>query len=199
MSTLIFDLGGVCFTDGTRIATSIISQRFGLPEKDVVTVLKGEDGKAYRSGIIGKDEFWKRAKARLGLDCDAEELAEVWHSSYKPIRGMFRLLEKLKKAGHELFFLSDNTKERVEYLEGRYHFLEYFRAGLFSYEAGMTKDNPKIFLMLLNKLSLSAAQCIYIDDKSEMVERAGKLGMKSLLFSGPGRLEEQLRERGIEY
>ena len=197
MAVLIFDLGGVVFTNGTKLAAEKIGKMFGIAARNVEDVLKGDDGKAYRRGLIDGDVFWERAKERLGIDLSTERLSEIWHSSYKPVEGMFGLLEKLSKR-HALYFLSDNTKERVEYLS-KYGFMKYFKGGLFSYEAGMTKDNPEIFLALLEKFSIPASQSIYIDDKPEMVERAKGLGMEGIVFSGIEELEKALRELGVEW
>ena len=62
IKTIIFDLGGVYFTDGTSKAIKIISEKFGLNREIVSDVFKGEIGTKYRKSEISHEEFWKLAK-----------------------------------------------------------------------------------------------------------------------------------------
>ena len=62
IKTVIFDLGGVYFTDGTKEAIANISEEYGLGGAAVAGVFKGEIGTAYRKGEISHEEFWIRAK-----------------------------------------------------------------------------------------------------------------------------------------
>jgi FMN phosphatase YigB (HAD superfamily) len=55
----------------------------------------------------------------------------------------------LKAAGHELLYLSANTRERVNYLEEKYGFLEKFDAGIFSHVVKCKKPDPIIYLSTL--------------------------------------------------
>ena len=49
--TVIFDLGEVYFTDGTRSAINAISVEYELDLQAVGEILNGEGGKQYRSGV----------------------------------------------------------------------------------------------------------------------------------------------------
>lgn len=51
----------------------------------------------------------------------------MWVEGYEPILGTVDVVEKLSQLGHELIFLSDNVKERVEYLDKKYSFLRKFK------------------------------------------------------------------------
>jgi hypothetical protein len=52
-------------------------------------------------------------------------------SSYQADEGTVRLVAWLKNAGHELLYLSNNTRERVAHLDERYSFLQKFDDGFF--------------------------------------------------------------------
>ncbi len=46
-TTVIFDLGGVYFSDGTRIAVDTISAEYKIERDAVEAILNGEPGKKY--------------------------------------------------------------------------------------------------------------------------------------------------------
>lgn len=190
--TIIFDLGGVYFTDGTKQAIKTISEKYKLNPKKIKEVLNGELGTEYRIGKITANVFWGKAKKYWNITAPSDILTKIWLSGYKPINGTVEIIKRLKNAGHELLFLSDNVKERVEYLSQKYDFLSDFKDGIFSHKAKVKKPNPKIYLLALEKSSHSAKDCIYIDDKPELLEPAAKLGMKVIQFKNPKQLERDL-------
>ncbi|CAB1058596.1 hypothetical protein D1BOALGB6SA_3352 [Olavius sp. associated proteobacterium Delta 1] len=122
--TIIFDLGGVYFSDGTRIAADAIADRYNIDREAVEDILNGDAGGQYRTGMISADKFWQRAKKSWNIQGSSETLSLLWCSSYRPDDGTVKLVGCLKKAGYELLYLSDNTAERVAYLEQKYRFLK---------------------------------------------------------------------------
>lgn len=96
IKTLIFDLGGVCFTDGTKFAIEAISQMFTLPKEQVENVLSGELGDQYRRGQIDSETFWEKAEEEWRKSLPSDELQQIWLNGYQKIRGTFELLNRLK-------------------------------------------------------------------------------------------------------
>lgn len=197
IKTVIFDLGGVYFTDGTKRAIDIISQRWNLDQSKVADVFKGKIGTAYRESQISHDEFWRQAKETLGIDAPMEELAEIWLNGYVPIEGTVEIIKELKEKGYEILYLSDNVQERIDYIEEKYHFLQYFKSGVFSHIAGVRKPNPKIYQLALEESSNPAENCVYIDDKPNLLEEADKLGMATIAFVNADETRKKLIELGV--
>ncbi len=193
LGTVIFDLGGVYFCDGTRIAIDRIAAEYRISRRAAKDILSGEAGEQYRIGMITVEQFWQRAKTSWNIKASAEELSLLWCSSYQPNAGTVSLVDRLKAAGHELLYLSDNTRERVNYLDGKYSFLQKFDGGIFSHIVQRKKPDPIIYQLLLDKASNPAAACVYIDDKPEYLEPAKNLGMKVIAFKDAGRLETRLQ------
>jgi len=198
IKTVIFDLGGVYFTDGTKRAIDIISQRWNLDQSKVADVFKGKIGTAYRESQISHDEFWRQAKETLGIDAPMEELAEIWLNGYVPIEGTVEIIKELKEKGYEILYLSDNVQERIDYIEEKYHFLQYFKSGVFSHIAGVRKPNPKIYQLALEESSNPAENCVYIDDKPNLLEEADKLGMATIAFVNADETRKKLIELGVK-
>ena len=198
IKTVIFDLGGVYFTDGTKRAIDIISQRWNLDQSKVADVFKGKIGTAYRESQITHEEFWRQAKETLGIDAPMEELAEIWLNGYVPIEGTVEIIKELKEKGYEILYLSDNVQERIDYIEEKYHFLQYFKSGVFSHIAGVRKPNPKIYQLALEESSNPAENCVYIDDKPNLLEEADKLGMATIAFVNADETRKKLIELGVD-
>ena len=192
--TVIFDLGGVYLGDGTRIAIDAIAAKYKIGRHAVADILNGESGKEYRIGKISAGQFWQQAITQWNIQASSEALSRLWCSSYQADEGTVRLVDRLKNAGHELLYLSDNTRERVAYLDARYSFLQKFDDGIFSHLVKLKKPDPAIYLLLLAKASHPAAACIYIDDKPTYLEPAKKLGMRVIAFKNSSQLENRLRE-----
>ena len=200
IKSAIFDLGGVYFTDGARIAIGKISRKFNLHPEFVEKALEfnSELGMLYRKGEITAEEFWDRAKKFLGIDADNDYLNKIWMGSYKPIRGTIEIIKQLKKRNIKLFLLSDNVKERTEYLQAKYNFLEDFIDSIFSYEVHkMKSDGTAIFKLAIDKTGDKPENIVFIDDKEEFVKTAKKAGMNVIRFKNPKQLEEEFKNLGI--
>jgi len=198
IKTIIFDLGGVYFTDGAKRAISEISSKYNLQEEDVKKVLKGELGTQYRIGKITVDQFWNEAKKIWNKpEIESDDLSQIWLEGYTPIEGTVILVRQLEKSGYKLFFLSDNVKERVEYLEDKYDFLKYFRGGVFSHIVKTRKPDPVIYKKAIEVAGDIPEQCVYIDDKEDLLVPAREIGMKTVHFKSPDQVRVDLEALGV--
>jgi putative hydrolase of the HAD superfamily len=200
IKTIIFDLGGVYFTDGTKKAIGKISKKYKVSRKKTIEALKGKLGAKYRIGKLTQEDFWRKARRLLKIDTDIEDLSHLWVSGYVPIKGTVQIIDRLrKKKRYELLFLSDNVQERVDYLDERYHFTLKFKDGVFSHIIGVKKPNLKIYKACLERTLSRPEECLFIDDKPENVAAAKKLGMKAIHFKSPSKLKAKLKEFDVEF
>ena len=199
IKTVIFDLGGVYFTNGTKRAVKIFSSKYSLEKTEVKNVLKGDLGSQYRIGSLTTEEFWTSAKKKWNLSVSSNELSSIWLEGYEPIEGMENIVNRLIDAGYELIYLSDNVQERVDYLNNRFHFIDKFKDGIFSFTAKIRKPDLKIYQMALEKSSNFAEESVYIDDVKEFLEPAMKLGMKTILFKNVNQLATDLKGLGLMF
>ncbi len=199
LRTVICDLGGVYFTDGSARAIVQISDTYGIPVDRVRDVVMGDLGSRYRFGEISAAAFWEGAIQSWDLQITTDEIAPIWLRAYEPIAGTATLIDRLRVAGYRMLFLSDNVQERVDYLERTYGFLHHFDDGVFSHQVGMKKPDPRIYELVLAKASFPAWQCVFVDDKPQMLQPAENLGMSVIAFSGPERLERELEILGLVF
>ncbi|OVE74804.1 hypothetical protein BVX95_01025 [archaeon D22] len=199
IKTVIFDLGGVYFSDGTKRAIKIISQKYNISEEKVTAVLKGELGTKYRIGELSDEEFWTFAKKNWDTNIPSKDLAKIWLEGYLPIEGTSEIIDRLGKSKYEIIYLSDNVQQRVDYLEKKYPFLNKFKDGIFSHLAHTRKPDPAIYKMVLEKSSNTASECVYIDDKEELLKPAKALGIKTIHFKDSIQLENSLKNLGLKF
>lgn len=82
ITTLLFDLGGVLFTNGTKKFITDLSDNYNLLEANVKAVIDGEIGSNYREAKITRDEFWKQVIEKLKLKESAQILEKQWIDGY---------------------------------------------------------------------------------------------------------------------
>lgn len=201
IKTIIFDLGGVYFTDGSTKSIKIISEKYRIRQALVHEIFKGDIGTKYRSNMITHDEYWEMAKEYWKRpEISTDELSQIWHNNYLPIQGTIEIIRKLKAKGYRLIFLSDNVQERVDFLQEKYDFLKDFSGGgVFSHVAKIRKPDLEIYKMALDIANAPAENCVYIDDKANLLEPAQKLGMHTIHFTSPQSLADELASLQVTY
>lgn len=203
---VVCDLGGVYFTAGTHLAVEKIKD---LIEADAATAREVDRifigayrdiGHDYRSGDVTAEEFWTQTKARLKVNDEvARQMERIWWSSYVPNEGMPELIRALKATGqYHLVIFSGNIKERIEYLDARYHILEVFDDWVMSYDYHLDKDTLEFYEVLLDKIPHAPAETVLIDDYRKYCRMAEGLGMHAIKFTDHLALRADLAKLGME-
>ncbi len=68
---------------------------------------------------------------------------------------------------------------------------------MFSHIVRVRKPNPKIYQYALDESSNPAENCVYIDDKPNLLEEAEKLGMSTIAFINADKTRKELRVLGV--
>ncbi|NCO97404.1 MAG: hypothetical protein COY38_02935 [Candidatus Aenigmarchaeota archaeon CG_4_10_14_0_8_um_filter_37_24] len=198
MKAIIFDLGGVYFTNGSKFLAKYIHENFGKPESDVAyAITDSEFGLDYRKGRISRGEYWKKLLKTLAINEDFRKLEKVVFSEYMLIPGTREVVKKLRKK-YKVVYLSNNVKERVDFLRSKFNFEGDFDFGIMSNEVGLIKPDPKIYELILERLEVGPEKCVFIDDREGNLRPARELGIKTILFKDSGQLVEDLKKLGIK-
>jgi HAD superfamily hydrolase (TIGR01509 family) len=193
IKAVIFDLGGVLFSDGSTRFIQFLARTFGIDPELSNQAINGRVSELYREGKISRDQFWLEAKHLLHLDETAARLEREWIEAYELNEEVKCIISSLSRRCR-VFYLSDNVKERVEALETKCHFLDLFDGGVFSYEVGIKKPNPLIYRLVLERAGVEAHESIFVDDKPRALLPAVSLGMRTVLFRGSPSLRASLDE-----
>ena len=104
----------------------------------------------------------------------------------------YRLLIQLKQNGYKTGFLSNIEMPAVElFFEKGYD--QFFDAMIFSCIEKTAKPEEEIYRIALEKLQISPAEAIFIDDRPDNILGAQKIGMNGILFKNINQLHEELK------
>ncbi len=112
-----------------------------------------------------------------------------------PLDDNVRLLPELKKQGFRLYYLSNFPLDIFEEVKNDYYFFRYFDGGIISSEVKLSKPDTRIFRYFIEKYSLNAGECLYIDDIEENVRVAESIGMQGILTYGSPKIAPLLEEK----
>jgi len=112
------------------------------------------------------------------------------------IAGSVEILTELRDRGMRLFALTNFSVETYPIARSRFSFLSWFEDVVMSGEHGITKPDPRIYRIAIERCRLSPARTVFVDDLRANVEAAREHGFHALQFTGPDKLREDLRALG---
>ncbi len=121
-----------------------------------------------------------------------------WDKPLRPVRGMAPLVRELKEKGYGIYLLS-NAASRQHVYWPQIPGSECFDGTLISADEQLTKPEREIFELFLERFSLKADECVFIDDSTTNAEGAYRCGLHPIVFHDDiGELRARLREEGVE-
>ena len=149
-------------------------------------------GRSFKEGIEElSSEFPQYAELIQAYDTFWEE------SITETYEGTVEIAYKLKKAGWELYLLSNFSAETFPLMLKRYDFLQLFDDIIISGEHKVIKPDPAIYHLTLKRIDRKAQECLFIDDSLLNIEIAGKLGFQTIHFQSPEQLEVDLQNMQV--
>jgi FMN phosphatase YigB (HAD superfamily) len=192
---IVFDLGNVLIS----FKPDEFFEKENYPENYRATILNdifdSNEWQLLDNGDITLTDAIETISLRSSLR--KEEIAHVFNlrtTLMFPLDQNVRLLPELKKEGYRLFFLSNFAKDTFEEIEKGYYFFKYFDGGVISSEVRQSKPHQRIYQILLEKYSLIAKECLFIDDLEANVAAAKMAGMNGLETFGSQEISKEIRE-----
>lgn len=198
IEAVIFDLGRVIVdVDVHRLAGVVFSRMSQADvERLIIAVMGDELMMRFNTGKVGPQEFYEGLAERFGLAPGFEEFKDLWCGVFSPIAGMEEIIRQLNGA-YRLGLLSDTDPLHWAYLHSTYPVLSLFARPTLSFEVGVVKPDPAIFLAAAKNVDTPVERCLYIDDLAANVQGAVAVGMTGIVFGGAGALRAKLVERGM--
>ena len=94
---------------------------------------------------------------------------------------MENLVRRLKKAGYDLYLLS-NTSHRFHKFSKNIASISYMKGIWISCEHGYLKPEKEAYLDFFKQFALNPEECIFIDDSPANIEAAMRLGMEGIVY-----------------
>jgi len=188
VNTLIFDLGGVIYNIDINLGISNF-KKLGFKEADqfVGTYAHHDFFVRWETGKISIAEFRDEIRKRSNQKITDEEIDYAWGAVLKDIpKERIDLLLQLRKK-YRLFLLSNTNPYHTEICT-KNELAKYglslnalFDRCFLSYQMGIAKPNPEIFLKLLQCSGIKAEECLFLDDGQKNIDTAAQLGFHTYL------------------
>jgi putative hydrolase of the HAD superfamily len=194
---IICDLGNVLVNFDHRVAVKKILSCTPKKEEDIYDLFFDSGlTELYEEGKILPGEFFQRVRDYLELNMEFDDFLAVWNDIFFEIplnKKMHDFLRKAKST-HKLVMLSNLNVTHFEFLKEKLDIFEEFDKLIFSYEVGYRKPAPEIYKAALDSAGSPPEKSFYIDDRRDLVEAAGRLGIRGLVFDGEKAFERILKE-----
>jgi putative hydrolase of the HAD superfamily len=195
IKNIVFDLGNVLisfkpsdYLDKTGYAAEV--------KKIIITdIFKSREWELLDNGDITTGEAIDKISERSALT--KEEITAVFGLRIKilyPIIKNINLLPALTKRGYKLYYLSNFPSDIFDEVYNKYEFFQFFDGGIISSKVNFSKPDLRIYKFLLERYSLVAEECLFIDDVEINTKGADSVGMKSMIVKESADLSELIEK-----
>ncbi len=200
VNNLLIDLGAVLYEIDVpkteKAYRSLLPDHF--KEIDSKSLMKHPLFLQLDQGRIEIDDFATSLIETFEMKADPRQIKQVWRELLVGLYpGRTELVQKLGER-YRLALLSNTS---------RYHFEHYEEACgpmfaamdslFFSFEMGMTKPNPEIYLHVLQQMNWKAGETLFLDDSPSNIDAAKELGLQ-VVWIEEAEMFETLAQRLIQ-
>lgn len=198
ITTLFFDIGGVCLSNGwdheqrQHIATQFNFDyaAFDSRHRQVVDSLE--------RGHLTLDDYLSWTLFYQPRPFTREEITEAIFGLSTPFPETLALLNRLRDGGRYLLATINNeSRELHEYRVEHFGLRPIFTAFFTSCYMDLLKPQPEHYRRALQITCRAAEECLFVDDRPLNVEVAQILGMQTIQFTSAAQLEADLRAAGV--
>ena len=194
---LFVDIGGVCCDNPWTVLSEKLDARFGISSSSTLPVFVRESVDL-DIGRTDFRQFYERTIIEMGIPLALEEFIGMHDDSLSLKKDVCALLYEVRKRNRiRLVALSNMPEHTWSVLERRYSMADMFDDSVLSYSYSVIKPDPAIFDIALRKEDIGAEEALFVDDRKENVEAAGRIGIQSILFTSPGQLRKDLSMNGL--
>lgn len=171
IKAIIFDCFGVLTRDKWKEFVSMLPEDQKQPARDL--------NHAYDAGLFGESEFIRKIE-----DLTGKNPGETENLTIADIGKNESLLMYIKdlKANYKIGLISNIASNWI-----RDYFLtaeeqKLFDDMLLSFEVGMTKPDPRIYVLACERLGVAPNEALFVDDIETYCEAARSIGMQAVRY-----------------
>jgi putative hydrolase of the HAD superfamily len=183
---VIFDFGGVLCFHPNEPRWRRAAETAGLPVAAFMPAFWANRIR-YDAGLCQPADYWQAVAHTAGVRIEDHMIPtlirheiELWNQYDSRVLAW---TSQLRAAGYRTAILSNLPRPLGEELRGTPGLLEHFDHVTFSYELGLVKPQPEIYLDAIAGLGVEPAQALFLDDRPDNVEGAHAVGLHAQLYS----------------
>jgi len=197
IKNIVFDLGNVIVQWNPKYIVSQYMSDEVLQDKLITKLFGSSYWQSFDEGTLTRDQIISNVQQTLPEEHHTivHDMVHHWHKHAPPIAGMEKLARELKDQGYQIYLLS-NTNIHFDEYKDTIPALQYFDGYYLSAQTKLMKPQPDIYHDFLKTFSLTAEECIFIDDLDANIAGAIDVGINGYLFDGDvTKLRKYLAER----
>ena len=196
VAAVAFDMGGV-LTHTSFGGLEAYAADLGLPEGLLTGYFRGHPQMVLlETAKISSREFFKfvcvDCEQRTGTRLDIRELASAAAKGEVLNPVMLELVDEVHR-DCTTALLTNNVAEAG--WRATFPF-DLFDVVIDSSQVGVRKPDPRIYEELIRRLGVPAEAIAFVDDLPENLPPAARLGIRAVLFTGPGEVRSALTAMG---
>lgn len=148
----------------------------------------------YERDELSCQEFTELIRKEFNADFSHAEFRHKFSNVFPAwIPGMIELIREMRDENQDVYVLSNTCRMHIEVLhEQNPAEMQLFTSLITSYDLGMRKPDPAIYIETARRLGVEPEQIVFFDDLEENVLAARKAGLESHIFEGVGQVREIL-------
>lgn len=185
VEAIVFDCFGVLTTERWLLFLSELSD--GVDIEGVRQIHR-----AYSAGVIDKQESADRIRELAGTsfkeseDLDQDEIAKN--------TVLLDYIRELRGRGYKIGLISNIASNWIRDAFLTEEEQELFDEMILSFEVGMTKPDPRIFMLACNRLRVGPHEAVLVDDIDRYCQAARKEGLQAVLYQDFKQLKTDLEK-----
>ncbi len=191
VKNLIFDIGGVIILRD-EIGSFKFDREFSLKEGTIENIAKTCFKKKSVDRNFNEKSFFHENFSHILSWTDYQGILERVYKAERLNKELLSWIKKNKKK-YKISILTNNTITIDILLREKFKIHHLFDYVFVSGEIGLVKPDPKIFEYVLKKLKAKPEECLFVDDNSENIKSAEKLGFYTILFTNNKDFFEKLK------
>jgi putative hydrolase of the HAD superfamily len=198
IEAVIFDLGRVLVAiDDTLLVERLFK---GLDAGDTQQLARRTMSAPamveFNTGRIDAQAFYERMRHAYQWDFDFNTFCELWCRIFYPMEGMQDLVMQLRGTV-KLGLLSDTDPVHWNHIITTWPWISVFEKPTLSYQVGVMKPEPPIYLVAADNINTPPEKCLYIDDLEDNVIAARAVGMSAVRFENVAQLKNVFKREKI--
>jgi epoxide hydrolase-like predicted phosphatase len=183
---VIFDLGGVLVRTEDQTPRRELAERLGITRQEMYyLVFDSPSARQASLGEITAEEHMEAMRLTLGVPArDFSTVPGAFWSGDRLDMGLVDYLRSLRP-GYKTALLSNAWSDLRGVLTERWKIADAFDELVISAEVGITKPDPGIYHLALQRLQVAPQEAVFVDDFMENIDGGKAVGLHTIHFRTP--------------
>lgn len=191
LDAVILDLGNVLVFHDNALLFRNMAAAFGTTPDAMAATIEKDVWERANTGRLPGDSLREELQRSLGGSVTPEDFVAVWNSHFTLHTAMIDRVAQL--VGTVKLALLSNTHDlHFEPLRKQLPVLAQFDTVVLSYEEGLMKPSPQLYLRALERLNVKPERAAFFDDVQKYADGAKAVGIHGKLYTDVPQFDRDL-------